>query len=230
MEQIKYEEFNGKTLKVINEGEDSEVRGVFCYAVLDEDYQLWSGCLHNPDAGINDISFADKKVIELNLKFKNKARITQGLVSNYIKIIDINPDSFIDWLVYNDDYHFRRDVCFESITIIGDKKKTDPNFVTEYDSMKDSMYDAIVINKCPAGNIIGIGYDNAINVLKNAYCKKKIEIIAFSNNEETSRLFKIVINENGSMMMPLGYVEETLLPGTLSEEIEIKIAELKSKN
>ena len=70
----------------------------------------------------------------------------------------------------------------------------------------------------------------AINVLKNAYCKKKIEIIAFYNNEETSRLFKIVINENGSMMMPLGYVEETLLPGTLSEEIEIKIAELKSKN
>ena len=161
----KYEEFNGKNLKIINEGEDREAWGVFGYAILDEDYQLWSGCLRNPDAGIDDLSLVDKKVIELNLKFKNKAKITQGLVSNYIKIMDINPDKFIDWLIYNDDYHFRRNVRFDNIVIIGDKKKSDSNFVTEYNSMKDSIYDAIVIDKSPRGNIISVDYENTINIL-----------------------------------------------------------------
>lgn len=213
-----YEEFNGKTLTIINNGADRESWDLYEYKIYDGDYLLWSGYIHSSDARINDLSDADKKVIELNLLFKNVAKITN--YGKQISLINSSSEDFIDWLIYNDSYSFRKKIHFEQIIVID-------NMIEKKDYIDNAMYNATIIKKCPYGNVVEAKCKNTLELIKQSYLKKDIEILASYTDEDGQKLFKINIDYKGLISIPFNFIEETLLPGAIPEEAKIKINELK---
>ena len=109
-------------------------------------------------------------------------------------------------------------------------KSNDDNLVNVYDYRKENVFEAIAFRKNSYGNVLKVDSKYAINVLSQAYLKKQIEILAYYKDNDESKFFKIRIDANGSIRMPIKYIEETLLPGTLPDTEILKINELKSKS
>ena len=211
--------FNGSELKVVNMGEDRESWGVYEYKIFDDNYLLWQGYVKSAELKIDDLSVCDKKIIELNLKFKNIASISNNNY-NYVELKEKSAESFIDWLLYNDDYHFRNKISFKSITIL-ENIKCDS-------SESAAIYNATVIKKSPYGNVVSYKLKNTIDILRKAYCKKEIEILAlYKEGNDSSELFKIKVDKKGNISLKIKYIEETLLPSALPGEAVSKIKMLK---
>lgn len=168
-----------------------------------------------------------KKLIELNLLFKNLAYIDSN---GYIKTKTQKPEDFVDWLIYNDEYGLRRKVNIDSIIIFDNSKANDASLVDVYDHRKENAFDALVLKKNCYGNVLKVDSKYSIDILSQACLKKQIEIIAYYKDNDESEIFKITIDANGSIRMPIKYIEETLLPGTLQDTEILKINELKSKS
>lgn len=220
-------DFNGKILSITNHGCDRESWNLFEYSVHDGEYLLWEGWIENPNAEISDFSSVDKKIIELNLLFKNLAYIDSN---GYIKTKTQKPEDFIDWLIYNDEYGLRRKVNIDTIIIYDNSKSNDDSLVNVYDYRKENVFESLAFRKNSYGNVLKVDSKYSINILSQAYLKKQIEIIAYYKDNDESEIFKITINTSGTIRMPIKYIEETLLPGTLPDTEMIKINELKSKN
>ena len=216
-----------QNLTIINYGADRESWNLYEYHVYDEDYLLWTGYIENPDATFDDFSEEDKNLIRLNLLFKNKATIKNN--GRTITITDTSANGFIDWLLYIDDYHFRKNIHIEKILITNGRTESNENYVTEYNSRTDAIYDTTVICKNATGNVISFYCKNAINVLKESYLKKDIEIFLKLKEVHYFELFTITIKTNGCISMPVKFLEKTLLPGALPENVKAKIEELKAK-
>lgn len=221
MSYKKNQKFKDTTLNIINKGRDRETWDLYEYAVFDGDYLLWQGYVKSPELNIDNLSTADKKIIELNLKFKNVAKISNS-ASNYIELKQKSAENFIDWLLYNDDFHFRNKISFKSITILDGIEKDTLD--------EDSVYKATVIKKSPYGNVVNYRQKNIISILRQAYCKRKIEILALFKDDENAGMFTIEINEKGDISsIKLKYLEETLIPGALPAEVSNKLNELKGE-
>ena len=218
--------FNGKILSITNHGCDRESWDWFEYSVHDGEYLLWKGWIKDPNAEISDFSSLDKKIIELNLLFKKLAYIDSN---GYIKTKTQKTEDFVDWLIYNDEYGLRRKVNIDTVIIYDNSKSNDDSLVNLYDDREENVFEAIVFKKNSYGNVLTVDSKYSINILSQAYLKKQIEIIAYYNDNDENEIFKITINTNGTIRMPIKYIEETLLPGTLPDTEILKINELKSK-